>query len=76
MSKEIKQGYVIDLEAFKEAYKKETGIQATPYIIAELLGITYQTVNTLDTKPIKAIGHLKKLSELSKLTFTQLIKKK
>lgn len=75
MSKEKKQGYVIDLEAFKKGYKKETGEDLTKYQIAKLLGITYQSVDNWKAKPNQTLSHLKKLSELSKLTFTQLIKK-
>ena len=74
MSKK-KQGYVIDLEAFKEGYKKETGEDATKYDIARFLSVSYQSVDNWNKKPNQTVGHLKKLSELSKLTFTQLIKK-
>ena len=73
MSKQ-KKGSVIDLEAFKKAYKKETGIDATKYDIAKLLGITYQSVDNMKINPNKTLGHIKRLSELSKLTYKQLIK--
>ena len=70
-----KQSYVIDLEAFKEGYKDETGEDATKYDIAEFLNVKYQSIDNWKTKPNQTLSHLKKLSELSKLTFTQLIKK-
>ena len=75
MSKEIKQGYVINLEAFKKGYEKETGEKPTKYVIAKLLGVSYQSLDNWNKKPNQTLTHLKKLSELSKLGYIDLIKK-
>jgi len=73
MTKQNK-GYAINLEKFKKAYaRKHNEPEPTIYEIAELLGVTYQTVKTLDKKPIAGLNHLKILSVLTGLDVKELM---
>ncbi len=70
-----KNNYVIDVDLFYKAYEKETGEKITIYQLAEMLGVSYQTVSTLDKKPVKGIGYLKRMAGLCGLPINKLVKK-
>jgi len=76
MSETKKQSYVIDLDLFKEAYKEKHNKEITVYDLAEILGVSYQTINSLSIKPVKGIGYLKTMAKLCGLPINKLVKKK
>lgn len=76
MSKETKQEYVFNLEAFYKAYEKKHCKKISLYQTAAALDVTYQTIQNIEKKPVKTLANLKKLSQLCGEPLNKLIKKK